>query len=99
LQALPQPEGWGSWSHEATLLAAACDRLDWVVHVLLAVNSEKGKAPKPPAPMRRPGVGMSAADSRALRRKQKQSAALAAYTITHNNAYPPPGWVPDINDD
>lgn len=57
LESLPAAVGWGQWSHESLLLAQIVDRLAYVEYAIVAVNSEKGKAPKPPQPMRRPGVG------------------------------------------
>lgn len=53
-----EPLGWGPWSHEALLLAMVADRVAQVEWALIAVNSDKGKAPKPPKPLPRPGVGL-----------------------------------------
>lgn len=56
-QSLPVSERWGPWSHTDLLLATTADRLARIEWTLIAVNSEKGKVPKAPEPMARPGVG------------------------------------------
>jgi hypothetical protein len=56
-RALPQATAWGPWSHTDHLLALNADRQALVQWTLVAVNSEKGKAPKPPEPLPRPGIG------------------------------------------
>lgn len=48
---------WGQWSSERHMMAIIADRLALIQWTLVAVNSEKGKAPKAPEPMSRPGVG------------------------------------------
>jgi hypothetical protein len=56
-QSLPSSKAWGPWSHTDHLLAVNADRLALLQWTLVAVNSEKNKAGKPPAPIPRPGVG------------------------------------------
>lgn len=53
--AWPDPAEAASWSVEAYLLAAAVDRLSEVAWLTAAVNSKKGKQPKQPKPIPRPG--------------------------------------------
>lgn len=48
--------GHGPWSHTDLLLAHLADLLNWVIYVVLAVNSAKGKKPKQPKPYPRPGI-------------------------------------------
>lgn len=49
------PDGAG-WTHTDYLLADVSDGIARLEYVLRAVNSPKGKRPKPPKPMKRPGV-------------------------------------------
>ncbi|MFE4658376.1 hypothetical protein ACFRFJ_17060 [Streptomyces hydrogenans] len=56
----------GAWSQTDLLLATVHDAVRRVEHVLICVNSEKGKRPPAPEPMRRPGVA----------RKKKAAAKL-----------------------
>lgn len=46
----------GRWSQVEMLLAAVVDELRNLRYVYTAANSEKGKRPDPPDPIRRPGV-------------------------------------------
>jgi hypothetical protein len=96
IKALPEPDGWGPWSNEAVLLAALCDRIGWLIY---ATYAAQGGKPAEPEPMRRPGVGRSAADTANLRRTQRISAAHLAYVLEHNGASPPPGWDHGVSDD
>ncbi len=79
------PAGWGAWSHEALLLAQVADRVAQVEWALIAVNSEKGKAPKAPAPIVRPGVGLppQAAAQRERAEAIKRVAFLKALERNH----------------
>jgi hypothetical protein len=60
LQRLP-PGAWpdsaaeASWSVESYLLAALVDRVSELTWLTAAVNSKKGKQPKQPKPIPRPG--------------------------------------------
>lgn len=56
-QAMPASQAWGPWSHTDHLLARNADLMALVQWTLVALKAEKGKAPKPPEPMPRPGVG------------------------------------------
>lgn len=48
----------GRWSMTEQLLAGITDSLHQLEYILVAVNSDgKGRKPKRPEPMRRPGVG------------------------------------------
>lgn len=53
--AWPDPAVEASWSVEAYLLASAVDRLGELTWITAAVNSKKGKQPKQPKPLPRPG--------------------------------------------
>ncbi|MFE3122365.1 hypothetical protein ACFXHD_02975 [Streptomyces hydrogenans] len=46
----------GAWSQTELLLATVHDAIRRVEYVLICANSEKGKRPPAPEPMRRPGV-------------------------------------------
>jgi hypothetical protein len=71
-ESLPQSSAWGQWSHAEHLLAANGDRLARIEWTLVALQSEKGKAPKPPEPIPRPGVG--GGPLAAVARKERQAA-------------------------
>jgi len=92
----PEPDGWGTWSNTDQMLASIYDELSRLRRDVY--SAQGGGKPEYQEPMRRPGVGLGPADKRALRLKQRQTAALVAYTIAHDGAYPPAGWVPDIDD-
>ena len=92
----PAPLGWGAWSRTDELLAVLADRVSWLIHATYAVNNGK---PDEPEPIRRPGVGKSAAEIRALRRQQQISAAHLVYLAEHNGAAPPPGWDHGVPED
>jgi hypothetical protein len=47
----------GRWSQEEQLLASVLDAVRRVEYVLICANSDKGKRPDPPEPLRRPGAG------------------------------------------
>ncbi|MBT0771807.1 hypothetical protein KIH74_22895 [Kineosporia sp. J2-2] len=55
-EALGPAESWGRWSSSDHLAAAQVDALRRIEWLLATVNSEKGKAPKHPDPVPRPGV-------------------------------------------
>lgn len=44
------------WSQTEMLLAGLDDRLARLAHILICANTEKGKRPPEPQPMRRPGA-------------------------------------------
>lgn len=68
----------GRWSHEEMLLASAVDAVRRVEWAIIAVNSERGKAPKQPEPMPRPGVGV----------KRRKHMTAAQYRLLTGEAPP-----------
>jgi hypothetical protein len=91
---------WGSWSREGQLLAMIADRIAQLEWALLAVNSEKGKAPKPPEPLPRPGIG---APPRAVaerdREKSIRSRAFAKALERNHGRRPTPEEVAAVLDE
>jgi hypothetical protein len=88
---LPAADGHGPWSRTDHLLAINADRVAQNTNALIAINSPKGKQPKPPEPIRRPGVG---AAPRVDPVHQQKSALYATYLIEHQGEAPPPDWDP-----
>jgi len=68
----------GRWSHAEMLLAAAVDELRRLQWLTAAVNAEKGKTPKQPEPIPRPGVGV----------KRRRRMTAAEYTRLTGEAPP-----------
>jgi hypothetical protein len=98
----PEPDGWGAWSKTDELLAVLVDQVGWLTYSTYAAQGGK---PHEPTPIRRPGVGLSGAQKRALKAeleyRQRVTAAHVAYAMANAGAYPPDGWdhgVPDIDD-
>lgn len=71
------PARWGPWSLERHMHALAIDALARIEWTLVAVNSEKGKAPKPPEPMSRPGVGAGPISAVAAKQRTDSLMAIA----------------------
>jgi len=89
---LPEPDGHGPWSHTDYLLAANHDLLSWLLYATYHVAGGK---PDKPVPVSRPGVTPTRA---MVDHKLAISFAYAQYSRDHNGAYPPEGWVPDIEE-
>lgn len=96
-EALPPAQAWGSWSHSELLLAQIVDRVAYVEWALVAVNSEKGKAPKVPQPIPRPGVGLplQAAADRERQEMVRRVALLKALERNHG-AHPSEEQVAEV---
>lgn len=69
---------WGSWSHTDHLLALVADRLSVVQWTLVTVHSDKGKAPKAPEPIPRPGIGKGPLGAAAEIERRESLLAVAA---------------------
>lgn len=98
---LPQLQSWGSWSHTESLLATNADRLARIEWTLVALQSEKGKAPPAPEPMPRPGVGggpLAAAAEQDRRESLRVMAVLKARQLAHG-APPTPEQVQTVLDE
>jgi hypothetical protein len=76
-ESLPTSQAWGAWSHTDHLMATVADRLAWVQWTLVALKSEKGKAPKPPEPLPRPGVGGGPMAALAAKERTEHIRAIA----------------------
>lgn len=72
------------WSPEVSALTNILDAVNAVSYAIVAVNSEKGKTPKEPAPARRPVTPLERAIKRAQynRRKAKHE-SLVARVLPH----------------
>lgn len=75
-----------TWTPEVAAMTNVLDAVRSVQHAIVAVNSEKGKAPKPPDPAPRPVTPLEKAIKRAQfdRRKAKHD-ALAARMLPHKS--------------
>lgn len=73
-----------TWTPEVAALTNVLDAVRGVQHAIVAVNSEKGKAPEPPKPSPRPTTPLEKALKRAEfdRRKAKHN-ALVARVLPH----------------
>jgi hypothetical protein len=88
-ESLPKSAAWGPWSHEASLMATVADRLGRVEWTLIALQADKGKAPKAPDPLPRPGVGggpLAAVAHRERRAALQNIALLKAREANHGGA-------------
>lgn len=73
-----------TWSPEVDMLAKVVDAVRSVNHTLAAVNSEKGKAPKPPEPEARPKTALDGIRKAAYHsQRQAKHEALAKRLLPH----------------
>lgn len=92
--ALPAPSGYGPWSHTDHLLAAAVDKLGWLIYATYAINSPKGSSPEEPKQWPRPGVGpvLGKAAEADRARKTARDAAVLQWLRDHQGEQPPDDW-------
>lgn len=78
-----------TWTPEVDMLAKVVDAVRSVNHTLAAVNSEKGKAPKPPEPEARPKTALDGIRQAAYHaQRQAKHNALTMRLLPHKR---PPG--------